>query len=307
MTLAWPRIAVVGPGAVGTYFGGLLARAGAPVTMIGRPGRPSAHLDAMASVGLRLHTTTFDERVSVAASADIEMIRDAELVLFAVKTLDTEEATRQMAPHLRAETIVLDLQNGVDNPERMRRLGVDPIAAVVYVAAAIEKPGEVTHRGRGDLLIGHPTRNEDLSRIATWMDRAGIPCRISDDIERELWSKLILNAMGNAICALTNASYRRLGTFEPTRQLAIEVAAEAAAVARADGQDIDEEAVIKQGIALFETVGDAMASTQQDIVRRRPTEIDALNGYIARRGQELGIPTPVNLTLWALVKLREQS
>ena len=148
--MSWPRVVVVGPGGVGAFFGGMLARAGAPVTMLGRPDRTSAHLEAMARDGLRLRSIEFDERVSVETSSRPECVASADLVLFAVKSLDTDEAARQIAPHLGSDAVVVDLQNGVDNPERMRAAGIDPVIAVVYVAAAVEAPGEVTHRGRGD-------------------------------------------------------------------------------------------------------------------------------------------------------------
>ncbi|MHC4427960.1 MAG: ketopantoate reductase family protein [Planctomycetota bacterium] len=301
----WPRVVVVGPGGVGGYFGAMLARAGAPVTMLGRPGRPSAHLDAMARDGLRLEAKTFDERVSVEASTKVEVVGQADLVLFCVKTTDTDEASRSIAPHVRSGAIVVDLQNGADNPERMRRAGVDPIAAVVYVAAAVERPGEVKHRGRGDLVIGHRERRQDVERVAGWLERAGIPCRISDDVECELWVKLILNSMANAVSALTGATYGRLAEFEPTWKVATDVAREGVAVARAAGHDLEPDDVIRQGLEVCRAVGAATSSTQQAIARGRPTEIDSLNGYITRRGTELGVSTPINRTLWALVKLRE--
>ena len=108
---SWPRVVVVGPGGVGAFYGGMLARAGAPVTMLGRPGPPSAHLAAIARDGLRMRALTFDERVPVDTSTDAGALASADLVLFCVKSSDTEEATRQIAPHVRTDAIVVDLQN----------------------------------------------------------------------------------------------------------------------------------------------------------------------------------------------------
>jgi 2-dehydropantoate 2-reductase len=299
-------VSVVGPGAVGCYFGGMLARAGAPVTLVGRPGRPSPHLEAIARDGLRMRTVSFDERVRVGTSSDPANVAGADAVLLCVKTVDTETATERIAPHLAPRTIVADLQNGFDNPERMRRLGVDPIPAAVYVAAAIEVPGEVHHRGRGDLLVGHRERRADVERLAAWFERAGVPCRITDAIERELWLKLAVNSMANAISALGSATYGRLATFAPTWEVALDVGREAVAVARADGHDLDFDEVVERCRAVTHAVGAATSSTEQDLSRGRPTEIDALNGYVARRGAALGLPVPVNHALWALVKLREE-
>jgi 2-dehydropantoate 2-reductase len=283
----------------------MLARAGAPVTLFGRPGSASSHVAAAARDGLRLRTLAFDERVPVRGADRLEDLVRADLVLFSVKSFDTEAAAARIAPHLRRDAIVLGMQNGVDNPERMRKAGLDPIPAVVYVAAAVETPGEVRHRGRGDLVIGHRGRRADVDRIASWLSRAGVPCRVSEDVERDLWFKLVVNAMANATSALTGATYGRLAAFEPTWDVAREVARETVAVARGLGHALDYEDAVRGGLEICRNVGLATSSTAQDLAAGRPTEIDALNGYVARRGRELGIPTPVNATLWALVKLRE--
>jgi 2-dehydropantoate 2-reductase len=180
---AWPRIAVLGSGAVGCYFGGLVARAGATVTLIGRP----QHIEAMRQGGLRIETAHFDERIAVSASVSVDAVRDAEVVLFSVKTLDTEDAAKLLAPHLSAGATVISLQNGVDNVERIRRAaGIDAVAAVVYVAAAMAGPGHVKHNGRGDLILGnlpgqHRARAA-LDDLAAMFVRAGIPCRVSDNV-----------------------------------------------------------------------------------------------------------------------------
>lgn len=301
----WPRVAVVGAGAVGGFFGARLAQAGAPVTLVGRPGPRSPHLQAIAQDGLCIDGVggVICPRVEVASGP--AALAAAELVLFAVKTVDTEEATRQMAPHLRPGAIVVSLQNGVDSAERMRALGVDAIPAVVFVAASLEQPGRVRHRGRGDLVIGHPDREADLERTAAWFERAGVPCRISADVERELWIKLCLNSMGNAVSAITGATYRQIEEDPAAWAVARDVLREAVAVGAAAGIELDEDAVTRKALEVMRGIGDATSSTQQDVARGRPTEIDALNGYLARRGAELGVPAPVNRALWALVKLIE--
>src|SRR5262249_52466368 len=149
----WPRVAVLGAGAVGCYFGGMLARAGAPVTLIGRP----QHVEALERDGLWLESLSFQERVPVAASGTGQAARTAAMVLFCGKALDTEEAARSLAPHLARGALVLSLQNGVDNVERIRTAaGFDALPAVVYVAAAMTGPGRAKHSGRGDLVLGDP-------------------------------------------------------------------------------------------------------------------------------------------------------
>lgn len=301
----WPRVAVVGPGAVGSFFGGMLARAGAPVAFAGRPGSKSAHLRSVRERGLVFDGVAVQETIRVEVAEAPEALADAGLVLFCVKTVDTVSAAEGIRPHLAAGAAVVSLQNGVDNVDRMRAVGVEAIPAVVIVAAAIDTPGTVRHRGRGDLVIGDPDRMDEARRIAEIFERAGVPCRVSGRIRPELWTKLIINSMANSTSALTRASYRRLAEFEPTWRLALAVAREGVAVARAEGIELDAEELATRGSVIIESIGEATSSTEQDIAHGRRTEIDSLNGYIARRGAELGVPTPTNDTLWALVKLRE--
>jgi 2-dehydropantoate 2-reductase len=292
----WPRVAVLGAGAVGCYFGGMLARAGAPVTLIGR----TRQVEALMRDGLQMQTLRFTERVPVAASSDIAAARSARVVLLAVKTLDTEEAAKALAPELGPGTVVVSLQNGVDNVERIRRAaGFEAVPAVVYVAAEVTAPGVVKHTGRGDLILGqHP-------ELSAMFNRAGIPCRVSDNIEGELWAKLVMNCAYNAISAVTGERYGRIATNQFTRPLIRQIVEETLAVARAAGVRMPDTDLVAAAWTLGETMAGATSSTAQDLARGRRTEIDSLNGYVARRGTELGVATPANATLHALVKLLE--
>lgn len=306
------KIAVMGAGAVGSYFGGMLARAGARVTLIGR----RDHVEAIARDGLLIDSIHFQERIAVAASTQTDAARDAELALFCVKTTDTDAAARALAPHLPAGAIVVSLQNGVDNVERIRAAsGIEAVPAVVCVAVAMPAAGQVKHAGRGDLVIGRPQRgpagagrgNDDLERVAQCFTGAGVPCRISENIEGELWTKLVWNCAGNAVTALARSSYGQVARNEPARDLLVAAASETIAVARAAGVDLPPLDLLAAGVKMAKDLGDATSSTAQDIARGKRTEIDALNGYVARRGAELGVPTPVNHTLFALVKLLEEN
>jgi 2-dehydropantoate 2-reductase len=179
-----PRVAVVGAGAVGGYFGAMLARAGAPVTLIGR----SRHVDVWKRNGLFLESANFQGVIPVQASTELDAARDADLVLFAVKAIDTEHTGRQLARSLRSGTLVISLQNGVDNVPRMRAAAaLDPIAAVVYVASSMPVPGSVKHAGRGDLIIGDlPGRlGEDRCRVR--IDLAGSRTRQGHGNRRVEW------------------------------------------------------------------------------------------------------------------------
>jgi 2-dehydropantoate 2-reductase len=305
----WPRIAVVGAGAVGCYFGGMLARAGAPVTLIGR----APHVDAIHRDGLFIDSIHFKERVSVFASTELAAVRDAQLVLFCVKTVDTERTAKLLAPFLAPDTTVVSLQNGVDNAERMDfAAGIQAISAVVYIAAEMSGLGQVKHSGRGDLVIGNPPSNQgasetELAEIAGIFTRAGVPCRVSQNIMFELWTKLIMNCAYNALSALSRARYGRLvddaGSVEVMRQ----AVSEGVGVGNASGVRLSEDKLMAAVLELGRVVPEALSSTAQDIARGKPTEIDSLNGFLVRRGEELGVPTPVNQTLYSLVKLLERT
>jgi 2-dehydropantoate 2-reductase len=302
----WPSIAVVGAGAVGGYFGGMLAAAGAPVTMIGRP----TFVDAVQSNGLFLDTLRFQKSVPVEVTTEISAARGAEVVLFCVKTKDNAATARALAPHLAPGATVISLQNGVDNVEQIHAAaGIDALRAVVYVGAAIPEPGRVKHTARGDLVIGPETAQTTM--LAEMFTRANIPCRISANIIGEQWTKLLCNCALNAISALGNTTYGKVIENQETCKLVEAAAQEIWAVARAAGIVMpgisNADAAVAAAMKIAAQMPAFYSSTAQDIQRGKITEIDSLNGYIARRGADLGVPVPVNHALFALVKLLERS
>ncbi|MGC1617426.1 MAG: 2-dehydropantoate 2-reductase [Candidatus Acidiferrum sp.] len=302
----WPRVAVVGAGAVGGYFGGMLARAGAPVMMIGR----AAFVAAVKKSGLFLDATQFKESVHVEASTDLRDVRGAEIVLFCVKTVGNAVASKELAPLLAPGAIVASLQNGVDNAEQIRAAsGIEALRTVVYVAASVPEPGRVKHAGRGDLVVG--PRSASSERFAGVCESAGVGCRISDNIEGELWTKLTWNCALNAVSALGRAQYKQIAASADARKLVETAVYEILAVARAAGIHPpgfeDPQIALAGAFKIATQLAEAYSSTAQDMMRGKRTEIDSLNGYISRRGAELGVPTPVNHALFTLVKLAQGS
>jgi len=300
----WPRIAVVGAGAVGGYFGGLLARAGAPVIMIGR----RAFVEAANQGGLVLDTLQFQAKVRVEASTELAAVDGAEVVLFCVKTTDNAPTARAIAPLLAKGALVLSMQNGVDNAEQIRAAAaIEALPSVVYVAASVPEAGRVKHDGRGDLVVG--PKNPQTERIAALFSRAHIPCRISENIEGELWTKLVWNCALNAVSALGRAKYGHIAGSADAWKVVETAVYEVLAVARAAGIDPpgleDPGAALAGAWKIATQMAEALSSTAQDMNRGKRTEIDSLNGYVWRRGAELGVPTPVNQALYALVKLAE--
>jgi 2-dehydropantoate 2-reductase len=290
----------MGAGAVGCYFGGMLGRAGHDVTLIARP----QHVEAIGRDGLRMETRRFDERVRVRASTDAAAVQGAKLVLFCVKSTDTEAAGLQMRPFLSPDALVLTLQNGVDNADRLRTV-LPPeqvAAAVVYVATEMAGPGHVRHHGRGELVIEPFAASRALART---LAAAGVPTEISDNVRGALWTKLIINCAYNPVSAIAQLPYGLAVQGEGVVQVMREVVDECLAVADAEGVRVpgDIHAIVRR---LVESMPGQYSSTAQDLARGNRTEIDHLNGLVVRRGETLGIATPANRVLWALVKLLER-
>ncbi len=292
------KVAVMGAGAVGCYYGGMLARAGHEVVLIGRP----QHVEAIARRGLRLETQSFDEHVRLAASTQASAVQGAKLVLFCVKSTDTESAALEIKPFLAPDTLMLSLQNGVENADEVRKLVPQEVAAaVVYVATEMAGPGHVRHHGRGELVI-EPSKAS--AEVAQTLIAAGVPTEISDNVRGALWAKLILNCAYNALSAITQLPYGRLVQGEGVTTVMRDVVDECMAVAKADGVTIPGD-VDKAVRMIAETMPGQYSSTAQDLSRGKRSEIDHLNGLIVRRGEALGVATPSNRLLHTLVKLIE--
>ena len=301
---------VVGAGAVGSFFGAMLARAGHPVTLIGR----APHVQAVESRGLLLHMAGRVETVRVAASTELAAARSADLVLFCVKSTDTDAVARQLAPLLGPDALILSLQNGVDNAATIaRHVRQTVVPTVVYVATAMPEPGTVTHHGRGDLVIGplDAVQAQDvhhrhrLQAVVDLFATAQVPVRISPDVMGELWSKLMVNCAYNAISGLAQMPYGQMAALPAIVEVQRAVVREVVAVAQAEGQHLRLDAALEAMANIARAMPSQLSSTAQDMARGKPSEIDHLNGHVARRGAELGIATPVNQTLHALVKLVE--
>jgi 2-dehydropantoate 2-reductase len=240
----------------------------------------------------------------------MSVVRDCPLILFCVKANNTSAAATQMAPFVRPDATVVCLQNGVDNADQIRAAAnVAAVPAAVYVAVSVPEFGRVKHLARGDLIIGPPS--EPTTHLADLFGRAGIPCRVSDNIEGELWLKLLRNCALNAISALGHVRYGQIVQSDDAKELMEQIVDEVLAVARAAGVVLpgvhDRQSGMAAAMELATQMADAFSSTAQDLNRHQPTEIDALNGYISRRGAELGIPVAVNHALFTLVKLAEQT
>jgi 2-dehydropantoate 2-reductase len=292
------KTAILGAGAVGCFYGGMLARAGREVVLIGRP----QHVEAIRRDGLRMETLSFDEQVKVTARCDAGGITGADMVLCCVKSTDTTVAAAEMAPHLAPGAIVLSLQNGYDNAQRLQELLGRPVhPAVVYVATEMAGPGHLRHHGRGELVIGP---FEGSAAVVAEFALAGVPVQISDNVAGALWVKLIINCVYNGLSAITQLPYGRIAPGEGIAGVMDDIVAECLAVAQADGVTVPGD--IRAAVAgIAKSMATQKSSTAHDVARGRKSEIDHINGYVLKRGVALGIATPVNRTIHALVRLLE--
>ncbi|MGB3427835.1 MAG: 2-dehydropantoate 2-reductase, partial [Burkholderiaceae bacterium] len=264
--------------------------------------------------GLRLDMAGQVETLRVEASTDLAAARGADLVLFCVKSTDTDAVARDLAPLLAPHSAILSLQNGVENAATIaRHVRQTVVPAVVYVATAMGGPGLVRHFGRGDLVIGalnaqaqrEPAVDALLHDLVALFGQARVKVTISVDVMAELWSKLLVNCAYNAISALAQAPYARLAAQPEVREVQVAIVREVVALARAEGIALQFEPSLEAMDRIATAMPAQLSSTAQDMARRKPSEIDHLNGFVARRGRELGVDVPINQTLYALVKLVE--
>jgi 2-dehydropantoate 2-reductase len=219
-----------------------------------------------------------------------------------VKSTDTESGAAAIKPHLAPDAVVLSLQNGVENADRLRALlAQEVIAAAVYVGVEMAGPGHVRHHGRGELVIARSKASDDIARA---LIAAGVPTDISDNVRGALWVKLITNCAYNALSAITQLPYGRLVKGEGMTVVLRDLVDECVAVAKADGVTLpgDVDAAVRK---IAETAAGQYSSTAQDLARGKRSEIDHLNGFIVRRGEALGVATPANRLLQAIVRLIE--
>ena len=292
------KVAVMGAGAVGCYYGAMLARAGHEVRIVGR----MQHVEAVNARGLILETSGFTEAIHVAATVDASEVAGADIILFCVKSNDTIVAGNDMARHLSDRVTVLSLQNGVDNSERLQAVLKRPVVPVaVYVATDMPAPGHVRHHGRGELVIGECPASAAITEA---FENAGIPTKVSDRVIEALWTKLIVNCAYNALSAVAQLPYGRLIEVDGTVDVIRDVVCECADVAGRLGVSVPQD-ILETVLGIAASMPNQYSSTAQDLARNKTSEIYFLNGYVVRKAAELGIPTPVNRALLVMVKLIE--
>jgi 2-dehydropantoate 2-reductase len=296
------KIAVFGAGSVGSFYGGLLARAGQDVHLVTR----GEQLDALRTRGMHISSLLLGE-IDVAplhAVSRASGIGVADLVLVCVKAHQTRIVVDEIAPLVGKDTVLMAFQNGVESDEVLAaRFGAPKVmSAVVYVGCTLERPGFVRHVAAGTLVIGERDGSTTgrVERVRDVLASTGLPVRISPDIERQRWHKLTWNASFNAISALTLRSSQELLAMPHARDLLRDVMREVVAVANASGVALGETD-IEQLILATEKAASIRTSMLVDRERGRPLETDALVGVVVRKGVAFGVPTPRASVLYALL------
>ena len=309
------RVAVVGAGGTGAYYGGALARAGAHVTMIAR----GPHLDAINKNGLQLQSVLLgDFEVECAATDDMSAVDRVDLVILAVKSWGTDAAIEAMdyGGMVGEGTLIISMQNGIDSePLLTETFGAEHVlGCTATVSALISEPGVVKQAGGpGSLVIGElsalqksgGTTSERVTALVERCVAAGLAAEAHDNIEMALWMKFTFICALSGMTALTRKAIGDIFAQETTTEMYLQVLSEVAAVARAKGVEITQELVdstlkTTQGREPF-----IIGSMGHDLIAGNPIEIGLLNARVVEMGKELGIPTPANFAIEAALRPHE--
>jgi 2-dehydropantoate 2-reductase len=299
------RIAIMGAGAVGAYFGARLAAAGHEVGFIAR----GKHLEAMQRDGLTINSINGDQRIRSFFTADPAALGAADVILFCVKTYDTEVAARQLAPMMGKDTTILTLQNGVDGPQRLAELWGShrTWAGVVFIAARVERPGVIEHTAAGKIVFGEldGTVGQATRRLHETLSQANIPCEISAEITKVMWQKLVWNAPFCALCCLLQAPVQAILDSESLTALAVRCMEEVREAAACEGIRLDPS-IAAQTLRFSRGLGGFKPSMLQDLENGKPLEYQALNGIVRDVLDRHRRQAPVNETLYTLLKFLDQ-
>lgn len=295
------KIALVGAGAMGSLFGGLLTESGEDVWLLDVR---KSQIQAFQSEGLFIEYAGRIRNIAVKATTDPDDIGPRDLTIIFVKTIHTESAA-ETAGYLSGDTgLVLTLQNGMGNAEKIARF-VDPSRIIIGTTshgATLIRPGHIRHAGIGATIIGMWTqkKSESTAQVGDVLNTAGIDVQLVDDILPYVWNKLLINVGINAITALTGIKNGQLGDMDASKMISGKAVREAMTVAEKAGISVRDDAV-DHVMAIAAATGLNRSSMGQDVDNHRPTEIDAINGFIVEQAKQMNIDTPVNETLTGLI------
>jgi 2-dehydropantoate 2-reductase len=302
------KIVIVGPGALGSIVAAFLSKANEDIWLLDKDKERASLIDKH---GIHVEGLGTDFEAKIKASANAQEIGKADLVIICVKSYSTKEAVNQAKPLIGQDTKVITLQNGIGNIEIISEVvGQEKvIGGVTNLGATLLEPGKVKYAGKGETVIGRIDGKipVEMRSIRQLFNKAGLEMRISRDIKALLWSKLIINVGINALTAITHLHNGKLIEFEGTKRILRDAVTEAIRVAKRKRIKLIYDDPLAKVEAVCEATAANVSSMLQDVLRKKRTEIDFINGVIVRQGQELGIPVPINSLLVDLVKTIEAS
>lgn len=289
------NIVVIGAGAVGGYFGGKLAKAGFNVTFIVR----GKTLEAIETKGLQIKSIYGDFVVHPKVTDNINTIKKPDLIILGIKSWQIEDIAKQIKPILTDKTMVLPLQNGADNADRLLSIlnKENVLAGLCKIVSKIETPGVINHFSyEPEIVFGEYDNNktERVKNIKAIFDKAGFSNFIAEDIHLDIWKKFLFIVTISGVGALTRSVFGVMRDDDDIRQIMYQTANEIVAIANAKGINLnnsDVEMVLK---VVDNLDYNTTASMQRDIMAGRPSELEHFNGYIVKMGKELHITTPTN-------------
>jgi 2-dehydropantoate 2-reductase len=302
------KIVIVGPGAIGSLFGAYLSKSKEEVWLLDKNKERAAKIN---QGGISLEGESGAWQIKVKATASASDIGPADLIILCVKSFSTKQAVEQIKPLLNQETKILTLQNGIGNLEIISELTGEErvLAGVTNEGATLIETGKIRHAGRGETIIGAIDGKTpvQLRSIREIFNKVGLDCKMSRDIKGLLWSKLIINVGINALSCLTRLPNGKLIEHEGTRRILRDAVTEASRIAKRKRIKLIFDDPLAKVEAVCEGTQHNFSSMLQDVLKKKRTEVDFINGVIVRLGQELGIDVPANRFLVDLVKTIESS
>ncbi|MGC9975737.1 MAG: 2-dehydropantoate 2-reductase [Syntrophales bacterium] len=301
------KIAIMGTGGVGGYYGGLLAKAGKDVTFIAR----GAHLQAIRKNGLQVKSIYGDFQVLKARATDKPAdVGPVDIIIFATKTYQTDEAARAMKLMVGKDTVVVPLQNGVDAADRIGQVvGMDHmLGGATWLSAAIEAPGVIGQYSEFRRIALGEFSGKTTPRLTAVCDvlkETGATVEISDNILKVLWTKFVFISSVSAMGSLTRVTFGEYRGVPEARALLGEAIGEVVAVARARGVKLDEDILAKTQAFIDSSAPGIKPSMQRDVEAGKPSELESLIGIVVRMGAERNVPTSVMRFAYAMLKPRE--
>ncbi|MBR6163589.1 2-dehydropantoate 2-reductase [bacterium] len=303
------KLAVIGTGGVGGYFGAKLLKAGFDVVFVAT--KKSAEI--ISKNGLKISSPSGDmEFKEVKVTSDYSFIKDCDVIFLCTKSQNTKEVGEGIKPYMKQGAIIVSLQNGIENEEILSEiLGAERvIPAQIYISVASYSAGMIEHGGSGEIVIGELDNQttDRLRELQNLLMSADIPTKITNDYRKILWLKLLVNSVYNGFSAILGDDFKKIPFSVAGKTAFYEMLKEGQRVANADGVNIEEKHL--QKITEMTEEGNVFfnypSSTLQDVKKHKPLEIDYIQGAIIRKGKKYNIETPMNELIWSLLKIKEQ-